>query len=111
MAWASSSVRRLQVGSRRSAPYHTWANSQPCLREKASPRALLHCSHHLSTCSSDLKRSIVFQVNLILSHQRAAGTAKWITPASPSTSFPPRTSTDIASLQSAHDARSEERRV
>ena len=81
---ASSSVLRRHSGFLRSAPYHARASSHPCSSERTAPRSKRQEAHHLSTCSSDRKRSIVFHVNTMSFHQSRAGTAKWINP-SPST--------------------------
>src|SRR6266496_4946041 len=69
---ASSTVRLLHSGSRRSGPYQTCAKRQHLARGITSPRDISQSLHHFSTCSSDQKSNIVFQLKTMSSHQCAA---------------------------------------
>ena len=66
-------------GAPRSSANQALASLQACSISSSAPRGIDHCRHQRSTCSSDLKSSIVFQVKTTSCHQRAAGTAKWMT--------------------------------
>jgi hypothetical protein len=79
-ASASSTVRLLHSGSRRSGLYQGCAKRLHLLRGIISPRGRFQSLHHFSTCSSDQKSSIVFQLKTMSSHQCAAGMAKWAIP-------------------------------
>jgi len=68
-ASASSIVRRLQSGSRRSGLYQACAKRQHLSRGIISPRGRFQSLHHFSMCSSDQKSSIVFQLKTMSSHQ------------------------------------------
>ncbi len=75
-AFTSSAVLLRHSGSRRSAPYQAFARRQHRSSERTSPRCRFQSLHHFSTCSSDQKSNIVFQLNTMSSHQCAAGMAK-----------------------------------
>ena len=102
-ASASSIVRLLHSGSRRSGLYHACANRLHFSSGIISPRARPQSLHHFSTCSSDQKSSIVFQLKTMSSHQCAAGTAKCANPPA-SSSEPLVIFKFIAVLQQPHDA-------
>ena len=68
-ASVSSTVFRRHAGSRRSGPYHACARRHPCSRDNIAPRSSFHCRHQRSTCSSDRKSSMVFQLKTMSSHQ------------------------------------------
>ncbi len=101
-ASASSMVRLLHSASRRSGLYQACANRLHLSRGMISPCDRFQSLHHFSTCSSDQKRSIVFQLNTISSHHRAAGMAKCAMPR-PSSSEPFVIFKFIAVLQQPHD--------
>src|SRR5438132_887899 len=100
---ASSIVRLLHSGSRRSGPYQTCAKRQHLSSGITSPRDISQSLHHLSTCSSDQKSNIVFQLKTMSSHQCAAGMAKWAIPRA-SSSAPLVIFKFIAVLQQPHEA-------
>lgn len=102
-ASASSIVRLLHSGSRRSGLYQACAKLKHLSRGITSPRGRFQSLHHFSTCSSDQKRSIVFQLKTMSSHQCAAGMAKCARPPA-SSSEPFVIFRFIAVLQQPHDA-------
>lgn len=102
-ASASSIVRRLHSGSRRSGLYQAQAKRWHLSGGIVSPRGIFQSLHHFSTCSSDQKSSIVFQVKTTLSHQCAARMAKCTMPLS-SLSNPFVTFKLIAVPQQLHEA-------
>ena len=102
-ASASSMVRLLHSGSRRSGLYQTCANPLHLSSDIISPRGRFQSLHHFSTCSSDQKSSIVFQLKTMSSHQCAAGMAKCARPRAPS-SEPFVIFKFIAVLQQPHEA-------
>ena len=102
-ASASSIVRLLHSGARRSGLYQACAKRQHLSSGITSPRGRFQSLHHFSICSSDQKSSIVFQLKTMSSHQCAAGMAKCAIPcASPIESFV--TFRLIAVLQQPHEA-------
>ncbi len=100
---ASSIVRLLHSGARRSGLYQACAKRQHLSRGITSPRGIFQSLHHFSICSSDQKSSIVFQLKTMSSHQCAAGMAKCTIPCA-SPSEPLVTFKFIAVLQHPHDA-------
>lgn len=72
----SPTVLRRHSGCLRSGRYQASASLHPVSRDNTAPRSNRHESHHRSTCSSDRKKSIVFQVNTMSFHQLRAGMAK-----------------------------------
>ena len=102
-ASASSIVRLLHSGFRRSVLYHACANRLHLSRGIISPRGRFQSLHHFSTCSSDQKSSIVFQLKTMSSHQCAAGMAKCANPSALS-SEPFVVFKFIAVPQQPHDA-------
>ena len=102
-ASASSMVRLLHSGSRRSGLYQGCAKRQHLSRGMISPRGRFQSLHQFSTCSSDQKSSIVFQLKTMSSHQCAAGIAKCATPCA-SSSEPSVTFKFIAVPQQPHEA-------
>ncbi len=102
-ASASSIVRLLHSGARRSGLYQACAKRQHFSSGITSPRGRFQSLHHFSICSSDQKSSIVFQLKTMSSHQCAAGMAKCAIPcASPIKPFV--TFKFIVVLQHPHDA-------
>ena len=67
-ASVSSRVCRRQSGLNLSL-YQPWASRHPCSGLRTPPRGRSRVMHHRSMCASDRKRSIVVQVNPMLSHQ------------------------------------------
>ena len=98
---ASSALRRRQAGSSRSW-YQVSASRHICSGVMNAPFGL----PDRSTCSSDLKSSIVLQVKTMSSHQRRAGTEKCTT-LPDSASLPPVTRRLSAFEQSGHDVSTE----
>lgn len=59
--------------------YQWTASCHSCSKLTSGRRGMLWAAHHSLTVSSDRKSSMVAHVKMRLSHQCAAGTAKWAT--------------------------------
>lgn len=99
IAWFCSRVWGRHVGERRSS-HHECASSLSFVTEIVAPG--MRRPSQRSMCSSDRKRFMVLQVKTMSSHHAAAGTGQWNSNDA-SEGRCSRTSTRIASPQSAHE--------
>jgi hypothetical protein len=112
-SWASWTVRRRQPGDRRSR-YQASASFQVCSMLRVAPRGRRQAAHQRSIWaselfssdrgSSDRKRSMVFQLKTMSSHQRRAGKAKCTMPDGSEVTAPSRTVTIKRSPQHPQEA-------